>query len=420
MAWPAAASPPQSGRIVWHETYERTHTGSHSHASNRVEYRIVEERDTAGAERTLSRTLSWASEGEGRQSGAVMVRRGGTVRTHGDYSVACAGGGTFDFGSDDASNRRAEGQIEAARTRCSESPPTEQWAVFHFASPLVWNSPPRGRSPLNWEALGDGCEWSESKTWTDEMGSHTESRHIWVSQLEAVVEVERADAEALKRFVPVPGRWLQVTVRSNVPTLFRFELDGVSRYPGYATNARLDDSFFLQRPVLAHLRGRYQHDDPDFIFDPQGYEGERSWKWNGWTSVETTTVSKVATVFVTAMDYAAWGRLRVLARGDCGGRFEPAEIRVGGRSRGSLVLPLDENDDLMADALPVYAGDPARDDEVGYVDEDFPEDAKRGDGLTAFEEYRGFEVRGANCSEPKTDVHVRTSPKRRDLFVNGG
>jgi hypothetical protein len=418
VAWSALASPPRSGRVIWHETYDRTHTGPHSHASNQVAFRLVEERDTAGSVRTLSRTLSWASEGEGRQRAVVMAQRTGTKRTHGDYSVSCAGGGSFDLGSDDASQRRADQQIEAARTRCNESHPTEQWAVFHRASPLVWDSPAKALSPLNWEQLGDGCEWSESKTWTDDLGTHTDSRHVWVSKLEAVVEIGPADAKALKRFVPEPGRWLAVSVRSNIPTLFRFELEGVSRYPGFATNANIDDAFFLQRPVVAHLRSRYQHGDPDFIFDPRGYEGEPKWKWNGWTSVETTAISRVATVFVTAMDYAAWGRLRVFARGDCGGRFEPAEFRVDGRSRGFLVLPVDENDDLMADALPEYAGDPGRDDEVGYVDADSPEDAKLGDGLTALEEYRGFQMRGTSCSDPMTDVHRRTSSKRRDLFVN--
>ncbi len=424
MTWPAVASPPHSGRIVWHETHDTTHRGPYSHASNHAEYRIVEERDTAGVTRKLAHTLSWVSEGAVQKREVIMVRGGTSVRSKHDYSISCSGGGSFDFGTDRASIERAQREIQAAATRCSYSHSLPEWMVFDRITPGVWRTPALGKAPISWEQLGERCEgsesnqWSESKTWTDADGTYTDSRHIWVSQLEAVVEIEPADAEALKDFVPEPGRWLAISVHSNVPTLFRFELDGVSRYPGFATNANVDAAFFLQHPRVAHLSTRYQHDDPDFIFDPRGYEGERAWKWNGWTSVETTTVSNVASVFVTAMDYAAWGRLRVLARGECGGRYEPAEIRMGGRRRGFLVLPIDENDDLMADALPEYAGDPGRDDEVGYVDADFPEHAKRGDGLTAFEEYRGFQVRGTSCSEPKSDGYVRTSPKRRDLFVN--
>lgn len=41
-----------------------------------------------------------------------------------------------------------------------------------------------------------------------------------------------------------------------------------------------------------------------------------------------------------------------------------------------------------------------------------------GDGLTAFEEYRGFLTSGGACGDPAIDQHVRTTPKVKDLFVH--
>ena len=84
--------------------------------------------------------------------------------------------------------------------------------------------------------------------------------------IDAVVELRGGPEDAYGRFVPEPGETLTfgVTSRSG-PALFRFELDpqGTSRFPGYATNARVDDLFFL-RHGLAHWSARYADDGPDW------------------------------------------------------------------------------------------------------------------------------------------------------------
>jgi hypothetical protein len=408
---PAAADSPTPGRVVWHGVLDHTNTGPKSRAANHVEFRQVEETQPDGGQLVRSDTVTWRTTGEAWIQGAVVVETATGRRSRGDWSVQCEGGGSVDRTRSDASQA-----IDAGKPRCLQSPPDQRYRVFGKPWPNVWGSPGNPR-PISLDQLGGGCSWSAEKTWPDGSGgTNTQKETVWVSELDAVVEFSARDAQELARFLPVPGRWITVTVRSNVPTLFRFEIDDVTRYPGFATNANVDDAFFL-RSGLAPLRGRYKNGDPDFIFDPWSYEGQSAWKWNGWTSVETTKASSAATVFVTAMDFAARGRVRVLAKGHCRG-WEPAEVRMGGRSRGYLVLPIDENDDLMADALLEYAGDPGRDDERGWIDQDFPKDAKAGDGLTALEEYRGFMVAGEDCRQPLRDVHQRTDPTRRDLFVH--
>ena len=75
---------------------------------------------------------------------------------------------------------------------------------------------------------------------------------------------------------------------------------------------------------------------------------------------------------------------------------------------------MDEDDNLMADALENYRG----------LDSGIDDDAQprgrgvAGDGLTAFEEYRGFLVSSGDCLNGSVDDHVRTSPRVKDLFVH--
>ena len=113
------------------------------------------------------------------------------------------------------------------------------------------------------------------------------------------------------------------------------------------------------------------------------------------------------------MDYGAWGRLRAFAKSGCGG-WEPVPFRQAGAERESLVIPLDDDQNLMADALlPVYRGDPGSD-----LDETPDGDGTPGDGLTLFEEYRGFLTLDGACNPGAADRYLRTAPARKDLFVH--
>ena len=113
--------------------------------------------------------------------------------------------------------------------------------------------------------------------------------------------------------------------------------------------------------------------------------------------------SKIATVELDVWDYGGFTIVRALPAS--GG--EPAEIRLpvdsepnlvpdaGWRTlNGQVVTPASASEDM--DQYPTAVGAP--DIELGL----------KGDGLSAFEEFRGFMVRG---------THLRTDPERKDLFI---
>jgi hypothetical protein len=75
---------------------------------------------------------------------------------------------------------------------------------------------------------------------------------------------------------------------------------------------------------------------------------------------------------------------------------------------------MDEDNNLMADALEDYQGRAS-----GADDDAAPKgNGMAGDGLTAFEEYRGFLTSGGACGNTALDTYVRTKPKVKDLFVH--
>src|SRR4029077_2112311 len=120
----------------------------------------------------------------------------------------------------------------------------------------------------------------------------------------------------------------------------------------------------------------------------------------------------------------AYGHLKVEAKSKCGG-WEPVRIHVGGQDRDFVTVPMDENNNLIADRMEEpnngitewsYAGDPGSDDDK------YPKgDGTPGDGLTLFEEYRGFMTASnffeSACQDRGYDDHIRTDPAQKDLFV---
>ena len=270
------------------------------------------------------------------------------------------------------------------------------------------------------EKLRDGCSYSEE---------HPGYRYsVWLApQTDAVIKVKTDKSGQYWNFVPEPGATISFLVKSSNPSLFRFTLDPVSTLPGYAMNAVVDNSFFALFPSLQHLKGRYRNDSLDLIFDPANYKSA-DWKAPSFGEVETVKVSSAATVTVTAMDYGAYGHLHAYFKGICGG-WMPVTIKwdkppASGHQRPpGVTIPMDDNGNLIADRMEeknngltqwAYAGDPGSDND------DNPASKFAGDGLTIFEEYRGFMVKsGADCSKP-ADVadHIRTDPSVKDIFIH--
>lgn len=124
------------------------------------------------------------------------------------------------------------------------------------------------------------------------------------------------------------------------------------------------------------------------------------------THVRSNEAVEEAEVLVHAHDFGAYGTLTVKAKDE---KERDAVIRVRGQDGKDLRIPLDENDNHVADAWELSELGGLRGG-AGDDDEDRPEGkpGTKGDGLGLYEEYRGFRVQGS---------HVRADPRRKDVFV---
>ncbi|HET7289135.1 MAG TPA: hypothetical protein VFJ67_01760 [Thermodesulfobacteriota bacterium] len=410
----SAQQPSRPNRIVWVGIEEfrevsikpgRINPASgdaNEHYKNiRIKFRYVEERDLEGKGSFTSRHVEWTA----RESHIV----------HGIISTECKGEGSLELGPGDMIT---DEQMKRMQMTCKEE---HEGAIFgYFWLPQLIDPP----DVVEWEMLRDDCSYSEERP------GYRYS--VWVSpEIDAVMKVETGSNSEYKQFVPRPGEQITFTVRSNVPARFRFRLEDVSHFAGFATNADIKPYFF-HIYGLDHLEGKYETKkqgeplkvDPDLIFDPKLYEDRAEWEQPTYETVTTAKESASASVTVTAMDYAAYGRLKTEVKGKCGG-WEPVRILVGGEEKEFVTIPLDENDNLMSDKMDEpqngitdwgYDGDAGRDDDR------YPQgDGTPGDGFTAFEEYRGFMTQGANfaggCDDRGYDLQIRTDPGRKDLFI---
>lgn len=127
---------------------------------------------------------------------------------------------------------------------------------------------------------------------------------------------------------------------------------------------------------------------------------------DGWV-VETRQPQREATLEVRARDFGAWARLK--AEGKFGENWYTLDIEDSDREY--TTIPLDERADIenyVADAweerMQVEAGT-AADADMDVT----PDSLYLGDGLSLYEEYRGFEVFGE---------HRRTDPERKTLLIH--
>ena len=397
-----AATSPKPKRIIWKgvETFENAYTyhgrtsgvlgyANEYFSKTVINFTYVEETDSAGHSHFTSRKIAWNSSGR---------------------SVAYGFEGTTCKGSGQADVTKPEQKFDIP---CK----TEKYGVFwgFFPRPPSSISPPK---LIPWDQLRDDCSYSEEQPW--DHGFHRYS--ITVSgDPDAIMEVPTGRGSQYWQFVPAVGEKLSFSVRSNIPARFRFTLENVSHFPGFATNASVDFNFFSVYR-LEHLRGKYDNNSPDLIFDPKDFENNTKF----WARprpdmqvMETAQDATGASVTVTAMDFGAYGHLRVEVKSKCGG-WQPVRIRVGGKDRPFLTIPMDENNNLIADRMEqqqngitdwAYTGDPGDDQDALPAGNGTP-----GDGFTLFEEYRGFMAE--ETPGGWDEVHVRTNPQKKDLFIS--
>ncbi len=394
-------------RLVWHgeESWEQLHLnpGRISPASGepnrfkldaKMSFTYVQETDDAGKTRFVSRHLTWTSKGESEATGTEKI--------------VCKGAGGVDLGPSTAADEVPESARDDLKIDCkSES------LVTHFGYFIPTPTPHGTRYMVPphlvaWDKLRNDCSYSEE--------SPGYRYSVWVTvQFDAVVDVSTETGSEYEQFDPGPGETLTVAarVRPSIPAYFKFMIqrDEVSRFPGYATNANIDDGFYAKFPALNHLRGRYKNDDPDLFFDPENFKGD-VWKQPArGNAVETAKPQGSAIAIVTAMDYGAYGKLRAYAKAQCGG-WQPAVFKIGNRESDHVTIPRDEDGNLMSDGLKKYTGNPGADNDGKPVGDGMP-----GDGFTTFEEYRGFMIAGDDCGRGLVQIHKRTDPSLKTLFV---
>jgi hypothetical protein len=348
-----------------------------------VEFAYVSESDPAepGVVRWVSRRITWSAAG----SSASSIT-----------GTDCESSGSIDLGPASSADAITPEQREELTIPCKSWSNTTHF-TFIAAPPTTV---PRPR-------IDYGMANCETRRWSTHGVDYTLSV---AGDLDASVTVP----EGLQSFVPEPGRTLTVSASSNSgPVRFKFELDpaGTSAFPGYATNANVDEAFFVAHQ-LPHLKEAYANDSPDVIFDRENLSG-REWSRREQSVVETARSGGSTSVVLTAMDYGAVGQLRASAKAEGCGDWQPIPVRVGAEERHALSLPQDGDDNLIADALEDYRSLRPDVDEDG----DPPGNGMNGDGLTAFEEYRGFMAEGGDCDDPLQLWHTRTHPSHKDLLV---
>ncbi|MGH9408886.1 MAG: hypothetical protein ACRD1V_05475 [Vicinamibacterales bacterium] len=402
-ARPQAAQNAAAPRLVWHGTIDddlsyvrRAVSGGgvprmpnpfiYSHSVH-VDFEYVQEFDAYGNATFSRRHMNWSIEGSETDTEA--------------FARHCHGSGSLDLSASRRSDDASTAESRAMQADCAMNNFVPNFRI-EGGLPAA---PPLPIIPAISD-LDDNCEYRA------EQG--TRRTDVWLTpDVDAVVDLDVRPTSAYAKFVPEPGRTVDITARTipAFPAAFRFVIDTehTSSFAGYASNASIDDAFF-KRFGLEHLLWSYTDQSPDFIFDPQMFPSD-GWALASQGVVESVAGLTSATARVTAMDYGAIGRVKVLVKYKCGG-WIPARVRVNGQEREAVSIPLDEDHNLMADALDDYKGAPDRDDDA------LPKgDGTAGDGLTAFEEYRGFMIKGGSCDDPTSDWHVRTTPRHKDFFV---
>lgn len=207
---------------------------------------------------------------------------------------------------------------------------------------------------------------------------------------------------------PAPGKTLEETPGNTVRVrarlqgigfgqpaikarVFRFELVKVSNEKGVCLNAPLEAA---------------KNPGPDLKFVPEGQpQGIRVPSAEGQTANQVGADLVESEAIVTAFDFGAYGSVKVTAELDNG--EEIVGHLEGFPETEVLDLPKRDSDSGVADSWKSAHEIAGKSDDSD--DDTIPVgDGHRGDGLTLFEEYRGFMV---------GDGWTDTDPTRKNLFV---
>ena len=221
------------------------------------------------------------------------------------------------------------------------------------------------------------------------------------------------DGEAFKEWFPghsdYPGTSKPLGIRakfdessSQLDTI-RFTLFDCSHLPGICTNY----------PVLPDNPPK---EPSDLYFAPQDQQTDPNIRILDDSTAVTVKKVKEAVVKILSRDFGAHARIRAVS----GNWGEVAECTLDGKQ--TMSVPYDLNDNRIADKwekdMGVEGADKLEDNDKLPAGQGLT-----GDGLTVFEEYRGFVCERdleASCDGGhmvRNGKHVRTSPLCRDVFI---
>ncbi len=402
------------GRVTWQGVRTQTLMGPECQSRTEESFVWVGEVDTNGETRWLSRKIRWTDVKTCAREVLVLEDSDGDPTTPPrrvlrPWSGRCDNRGEVDLATWDG---------EKVRPRCQESP---RLGYMHTTDlPTGWAGPKPD------DMMREGCAVNRREVAPPGRSGHigiTTESVIRTDEVNATVQLVVDDLGVANTF-PSPGAQALLIGRSTVPVRWKFIIGASSRLRGYATNKDVDVAFF-EIFNLPNLRGRYGTLDPDLIFDPSRYEPpwDRTDRWKRpypgtgrlkWSILESKGEESNVSVDLTTMDFAAHGEVVALVRSPCGGGWVQVNTTDG---KSGMSVPLDADRNVIADNFKDYAGLAADSDE----DAEPNPSGTTGDGFTAFEEYRGFmrvKPSVTSCNSKVTVEHVRTNPKRKDLFIH--
>ena len=264
---------------------------------------------------------------------------------------------------------------------------------------------------------------SATPPWRSHPGSNWHSELIIIRTAQKL-EAEIKPADGFKDWVPTMNGALYFNVRMVEPpdlaVPWTIKLNKTSNLPGVCCNADITD--------FPETNAKWQYlikkDSYDLIFDFRKYDGKKDRVFmpveGPWQVLKTKEPVTSFGFIVDCLDYGAYGQVQATAQFE--GQPITAIYKETGEPFVRIPYATNKNDDYriaQAANIPdsntwshLYDGDAKMD-----LDSVPPgRGTCKGDGLTVFEEYRGFFVR-ESFDPYAPDVHRRLTPSRKDVFI---
>ncbi|HWA25164.1 MAG TPA: hypothetical protein VG734_05765 [Lacunisphaera sp.] len=246
---------------------------------------------------------------------------------------------------------------------------------------------------LPWTGIGYLCRRPMRLTWSVERWEDEDAPEVIVEPVDYENWWPKGNLDRPEE----PGNDLQVKFRvqaANDPAQMRrayldLSIPYVSKNPGVCMNWPAEGA----------------ESKEGIRFKAEDFPEDGPWTFVDEFHVTSRDAVETANVRVHAYDYGAWATLRVTATVPGGAQ---GKVKILGKETPDLTIPQDDDGNRVADSWEEAIGAKGRTAPSDDDDKPAGKPGTNGDGLTMYEEYRGFVVKG---------THIRTDPKRKDVFV---